>query len=189
MPAVQKIRRLSTEEYLALEHDADSRHEYVDGEIFAMAGASRAHSLIVGNFHAALHNHLRASRCRVLASDMKVQVSPANAFYYPDLLVSCSDIDTEPDNYYETRPRLIVEVLSRSTEARDRMEKRLNYQMLDSLEEYVLAAQDKIEIDIYRRADGEWEHERYSAGADIALRSVGFELPIAEIYNNVPDIA
>ena len=119
---------------------------------------------------------------------MKVWINPANAFYYPDLLVSCTDIGTEPDSYYETQPRLIVEVLSRSTEARDRLEKRLNYQTLESLKEDVLIAQDKIEVDIYRCLSPEWEHERCSAGAIITLRSINFALPTADVHENVPGI-
>ncbi len=189
MSAVQRIQRLSIEEYLAREREADIRHEYVDGEIFAMAGASREHILIAGNVHAALHGYLRGSPCRVLMTDMKVRINPANAFYYPDLLVSCTDMDAEPDSYYETEPRLIFEVLSRSTEARDRMEKRLNYQALESLKEYVLIAQNKIEVDIYRRLSSEWEHERCSVGAVIELRSIDFALPIADVYEAVPGIA
>ena len=107
MSAVQRIQRLSIEEYLAREREADIRHEYVDGEIFAMAGASREHILIAGNVHAALHGYLRGSPCRVLMTDMKVRINPANAFYYPDLLVSCTDMDAEPDSYYETESQLI----------------------------------------------------------------------------------
>ena len=186
MSAVLRIQHLSIEDYLAQERDADVRHEYVDGEIIAMVGASRSHSLIVGNLHAALHSHLRGSPCRVLMTDMKVRINSANAFYYPDLLVSCTALEDEPDDYYESQPRLIIEVLSQSTEARDRMEKRLNYQTLASLEEYMLVAQDKIEVDVYRATAGKWEHERYSQGAEIVLSSIDFELPIIDIYENVP---
>jgi Uma2 family endonuclease len=185
MSAIQKIRRLSTAEYLALERRSDTRHEYVDGELFAMAGASREHAIIVTNAILALGDHLRGTPCRVLANDMKVRVEPANVFYYPDVLVSCSAPEQEPDRYYETQALLVLEVLSTSTEARDRMEKRQNYQRLAALQEYVLIAQDRPLVEIYRRLEDGWEHERCDAGDTVTLRSIELSLPIAALYEGV----
>ncbi len=118
---------LTVEEYLKLEQDVEVRHEYVAGQIYAMAGASEAHNLIVTNLIAILRPHLRGSSCRTFVSDMKVKVKTqqADIFYYPDLLVTCDSNDNK--KYFKTNPNLIVEVLSDSTETTDRREKRINY--------------------------------------------------------------
>lgn len=186
MSHAQKIHRLSVAEYLAYEQTADVRHEYVDGELFAMAGASRAHAMIVTNLLAALRDHLRGTPCRVLASDIKVWIETLNRFYYPDLVVSCSDITTEPDDHFESQPRLIVEVLSDSTAATDRREKRLAYQTVDSLQDYVLVAQAEPLVEVYHRQPDGWIHTTYGAGETVALPSVNLQVAMAVIYEDVP---
>ena len=127
------INFLSIQEYLQLEKTSDIRHEYIDGEVFAMAGASEEHNLItVTNVIALLRPHLRGTPCRTFASDMKVKVKveKADIFYYPDVLVTCDTNDNE--RYFKTSPKLIVEVLSNSTKTIDKREKRLNYQNIES---------------------------------------------------------
>ena len=186
MSTVEKVKHLSIEDYLAQERDGDVRHEYIAGEIYAMVGASRSHNLIASNLHAALHNHLRGSPCRVFMNDMKVRIETGDRFYYPDILVSCSKIEDEPDEYYETQPVVIVEVLSPSTAMRDRLEKRLAYQRLVSLQEYVLVTQDAMQVEIYRRLSDGWEREMCQADDSIHFRSIGFELPSQVIYEGIP---
>jgi len=188
MSTVEKVECLSVEEYLACERDSDIRHEYIDGELYAMVGASRPHNLITGNLHAALHNHLRGSPCRVYSHDMKVRIEAANRFYYPDLMVCCSAVEAEPDEYYETKPVLVIEVLSPSTAPRDRWEKRITYQRLESLLEYVLVAQDTIHAEIYRRLPGGWEREACQVNDKMRLPSIGFELALTAIYEGVSGI-
>ena len=151
------LNLLTVEEYLKSEQDGEIRHEYVAGQIFAMAGASEEHNLIVGNIFALLRPHLRGSSCRAFVSDMKVKVKAqkADIFYYPDLLVTCDPNDRE--RYFKTNPNLIVEVLSDYTETTDKRENRINYQTIDSLQEYVLVSQDEIKVEIYRKDNkGNW---------------------------------
>ncbi len=135
---------LTVEEYLASEQDGELRHEYVSGEVYAMTGANRRHGLIVGAFFAALHPAARAKGCQLFSNDMKVHLHHAGVetFYYPDLLLACNPDDYE--DYFVTRPCLIVEVLSATTERIDRREKLYAYTGgLASLREYVLVAQDR----------------------------------------------
>ena len=182
MNAPRPIIRLSVEEYLAAERSADVRHEYVDGELFAMTGASRAHNAISLNIAAALLDHLRDGPCRVAIAGMKVRIESLNRFYYPDVVVSCNAVEDEPDDYVETRPTLVVEVLSPSTAATDRREKRLGYQTLPSLQEYVLVHQDRVAIELFRRQGDLWTRAEHAAGERIALPSIGFEAEPLDFY-------
>jgi Uma2 family endonuclease len=172
---------LSQEEYLEGEKYATIKHEYVAGHAYAMVGVSQAHALITINLAAALHSHLRGKPCRVFSSDMKVRVG--DAFYYPDIVVSCDSTDRQ--DYYLERPALVIEVLSSSTEQRDRGDKRLAYQSLPSLQEYVLVAQDKPHVEILRRRGSEWDLETYAAGETVAFTTIGLDLPIAQIFEDV----
>ena len=184
MSSIRSAPYLTIDEYLAFERHSDVRHEYIDGEVFAMAGASRAHNRIAGNLFTAIDLHLRDTSCRAFVSDMKVLVD--TRFYYPDLLVSCSDIANEPNEYYETAPRMIVEVLSESTEVDDRKHKRLAYQRLVSLQEYVLVSQTERRVEIYRRQDNGWLIETYLSGDNVTLASIGLKLAMTDIYRDVP---
>ena len=182
MNVPRPIIRLSVEDYLAAERSADVRHEYVDGELFAMTGASRAHKAIALNIAAALLDHLRDGPCRVAIADMKVRSESLNRFYYPDGVVSCNAVAEEPDDHVETRPILVVEVLSPSTAATDRREKRLGYQTLPSLQEYVLVHQDRVAIELFRRQGDLWTRAEHAAGERIALPSIGFEVEPLDLY-------
>ncbi len=189
MSQARKIRHYTLDEYFALEREADVRHEYLDGEIVAMGGASRRHNRLVLNLGAALLAHLRGTPCRVDANDLKVIIAAANRAYYPDLVVSCSDLGDEIDDYTESHPCLIAEVLSPSTEKIDRTEKRINYQRLDSLEEYVLIAQNEPMVEVYSRGADGWTCITYAASEHIVLPSIDLELPMVTLYEGVAQLA
>jgi Uma2 family endonuclease len=181
MSTLRKNVTISVEEYLEGEKWSDIRHEYVAGQPYAMVGVSEPHNLIVSNLLVALHQHLRGGPCRVFASELKVRV--ADNFYYPDLFVTCDPADDHL--YFKIHPRLIIEVLSPSTEARHRLEKRVAYQSLESLEEYALVRQDKPEVQVNRRIAEGWDLESYAADDRIEFRSVGLSLPIETVFENV----
>jgi len=177
---------LTVEEYLDAEKSSDIRHEYVAGQVFAMAGASEEHNLIAGNIYAILRPHLRGSSCRAFVSDMKVKVKirNANIFYYPDIIVTCDPEDKE--RYFKTRPNLIIEVLSNSTATIDKREKRINYQTIESLKEYVLIYQNQIKVEVYRQDDqGNWSTEVLGKDDKLHLDSVNLTLTMADIYEDV----
>jgi Uma2 family endonuclease len=178
-----KNLKLSVEDYLAGELISDIKYEYVNGEVYAMAGAKRAHNIISMNFANLLFNHLRGTPCRVFGSDMKVGVLTAtdDVFYYPDVQVSCEKNGNE---HYNAEPKLIVEVLSDSTERKDRVEKFYTYRKLASLEEYVLVAQDCLRVEIYRKRNG-WDLELLGEGQSFLLESVGLSLTVADVYQDV----
>ncbi|WP_071191407.1 Uma2 family endonuclease [Trichormus sp. NMC-1] len=177
---------LSVQEYFEAEKSSDIRHEYIAGQVFAMAGASEEHNLIATNIIAILRPHLRGSSCRAFVSDMKVNVQVKNAdiFYYPDILVTCDTEDKE--RYFKTRPNLIIEVLSDSTATTDKREKRINYQTLDSLQEYVLIYQNQIKVEVYRREiSGNWSMVVLGKDDKLRLDSVGLNLTMEDIYEDV----
>lgn len=177
----------SPEDYLAGESFAEVRHEYVDGEVYAMSGARKRHNLISLNLARALHTHLRGTPCQVFTSDVKIHVAWDwhERYYYPDVVVACEADDTDP--YVVEKPRLIIEVLSESTERKDRADKFYAYRRLDSLQEYVLIAQEVLRVEVYRR-DTNWDLEVYEAAeAEIELRSVGLSLTVAEAYEGLTE--
>lgn len=181
MPVKTKLQPLSTEEYLDGERHSDIRHEFIGGQTYAMVGASNYHNLIATTLIRLLGNHLTGSPCRVFTGDMKVRVG--EDFYYPDLMVCCH---LPPGlYYYVTEPLVVVEILSPGTEARDRVEKRLAYQRLPSLDEYVLIAQDKVQGEVYRRIEDGWELERFGERDTLRLESLDLTLPLTEIYRDV----
>jgi len=179
---------ISSAEYLEGEKAAKLRHEYADGRVFAMAGGTKAHNLIAGNFFGLLRAHVRGTPCRVFIGDVKVHVAWdwRERFYYPDVVVGCEAGDTDP--YVVERPKLIVEVLSNSTEREDRSDKFYAYRRLPSLEEYVLVAQDARRVEVYRRETG-WDLEVYEAvEAAIELRSAGLTLAASDVYEGLPEL-
>lgn len=181
MPTLYKNVTLSPEEYLEGEKSSDLKHEYEDGRIIAMVGASRAHDRIQINLTLAIGNHLRGTPCQLFSSSMKVHID--NTFYYPDLSVSCSPTDQQ--EYYLEEPVLVIEILSPPTEQRDRTGKRLTYQTLPSLKEYVLIAQDRMAVEIYRRSQTGWDLELYLENEVVRFKSIDLTLPIGEIYRDV----
>ncbi|MCT7994924.1 Uma2 family endonuclease [Laspinema olomoucense] len=179
---------ISVADYFKHEETSPIRHEYLGGQLFAMAGSSEEHNRIACNLCTYLITHLRGSGCKTFISDMKVKIQVAQGtgdiFYYPDVMVTCDEQDR--DKFYKTHPCLLVEVLSPSTETIDRREKRLNYQSLASLQEYVLVSQDQMQVEVYRRkASGNWEIERLGPDDSLQLNSVGLTLTLTEIYDEV----
>ncbi len=173
------------EEYLAGEELSQVRHEYIDGEIYAMSGSSDAHAAIVRNVIMMVGPHLRGGGCSLYPQDIKAQVFSRSRFYYPDLMVTCDPRDRE-DRYVKRHYKLIVEVLSESTEAFDRGGKFEDYRRSDSLEEYVLVSQNRMNVEIYRRnAAGRWELEACHGGDRVELVSVGVGFAIEDLYEDV----
>ena len=178
------LPNLTVKEYLDGELVSDIRHEYIAGQVFAIAGASANHNLIAGNMYSRLRSHLRGSKCSTFMSDMKVRIQTADIFYYPDVLVSCDLKDT--DDYCKTLPCLIIEVVSRSTATIDRREKLLNYRQIESLKEYILISQDRSKIEVYRQDDqGQWWLETLGEEDELHLESVGLRMSMAEVYEDV----
>lgn len=177
---------LSPQEYLQMEEHSPIKHEYVDGQIYAMVGATDAHVTIAGNLFALLRSHLRGRGCRVYISDMKVRIEPLNRYYYPDILVTSDSRDQE--TFLEKRfPRLIVEVLSNSTEAFDRGDKFADYQTLDSLQEYVLLNTKRKRVECFRRNEaGLWVLQFYTDQQEtFRLESIDFAGTVESIYEDV----
>lgn len=181
LPAL--TRAVTVEEYLAGELQTEIRHEYIDGQVYAMGGASDRHGLILNALAFALTPLARKRHCQLFSSDMKLKLSISGrpVFYYPDLLLACDPDDREP--YFRSKPCLIVEVLSESTERIDRREQLLAYQTLPSLREYVLVAQDARRVEIFRRAN-DWLGEQIVAG-EIRFDCLEAGIPIDAIYADV----
>jgi len=177
--------RLSVDEYLQFEASSPQRHEYVDGIVYAMSGASEYHELVAGNLFAAIHGHLRGGPCRTYISNFKLrlQLDQADLFYYPDVMVAC--VREGVASHYLHYPKLIVEVLSPSTESTDRREKLLSYKRIATVEEYALASQDTAQITIYRRAEN-WAPRVHSGSESIAaFESIGLPLALGQIYEGL----
>lgn len=176
-------RFLSIEDYLAGEQRGETRHEYIDGKVYAMTGASDRHGLIVNAIAYALTPAARRKGCQLFTSDMKVrlEINGRTHFYYPDLLLSCDPADRE--TYYRQSPCMLIEVLSASTERIDRREKLLAYLTLPSLQTYLLVEQHTQGVELYRRSNG-WQVEDITQG-DIPLECLDIALPIADIYADV----
>jgi Uma2 family endonuclease len=185
MEAAKQAERFSVPDYLAEEERSDVRHEYIGGAIYAMAGASDEHIALCMNLAFALRPHLHGSPCRVQMSDGKVHLRILNedVFYYPDVMVFCDPRDT--DRYFKRFPKVLVEVLSDTTETIDRREKFLSYRQIATLEEYVLVAQDKMEVTVFRRAD-QWQPEVWRQPEEaLQLASLQFSLPLRTLYEGI----
>ena len=179
---------LTSEEYLILEREAETKSEYYNGEIFAMAGASRVHSQVSANIIIALGTRLKGRPCIVYGSDMRVRVTPTGLYTYPDVVVVCGKARFE-DKHTDTliNPQVLVEVVSPSTEAYDRGTKFAYYRTLESLTDYVLVSQDFLLIEHYtRQPDNRWLLTAYEGLEAVAvLSSIDCELPLAEVYDKV----
>jgi len=173
---------VTPEAYLLTENDNNSgiRHEYVNGLIYAMTGASRNHNRVTRRLMSRLDQHLQGTSCEPFQSDMKVKIQRGDdvRFYYPDVQVTCEE---ETDRYYNEHPCLVVEVLSDTTQRVDRTEKRLAYQMIERLQEYVLLSQDSPYLEIYRRRN-EWRRESFSGSDSVTLESVDLTFRVEELY-------
>ncbi|MCK9636837.1 Uma2 family endonuclease [Methylobacter sp. Wu8] len=179
--ALQTIpRHISAEEYLQGELLSDIKHQLIDGEVYAMAGASENHNLLAGNIFSELKNHLKGTPCRTFMADMKVRV--AEDFFYPDVMVVCAE-DNE-DEYYKKSPVIIVEVLSKTTRKFDQTRKRIRCQTIPTLQEYVLIEQDKGEIQVFSRSQN-WQSSYYYLGDSITFHSLGITISVEDIYYQV----
>jgi Uma2 family endonuclease len=181
MSAVLKDNRISVEEYLADELISETKHEYEDGCVYAMAGAKLNHERIAGNVFGEIRQHLKNTPCEAVSKDFKVNIN-FSKFYYPDVMVMCEA--TKGDDVYTETPILIVEVLSKSTHRRDKTVKRAAYQSLPSLQEYVLIEQDIAEVIVFRR-DENWFPQSYFLGETVHFKSVDFHLLVEEVYLRV----
>ena len=174
-------------DYLAWEPAQLDRHEFLDGEVFAIAGAEDRHVTVAGNLYIALRQHLSGSPCRTFMSDMRLHVAAANSYFYPDVLVTCSALDLA-SAMVKTEPKLIVEVLSPGTAAYDRGLKFSHYRRLASLEEYLLIDLDTRSTDGYRKgADGLWVLHPFARGEPVSLASVALELSAGQLFAEVPE--
>ena len=176
----------TAEEYITQERKALHKSEYLNGQIFAMSGASRAHSLITSNISNRLYNQLMESDCEVHSSDMRVQPSPI-AYFYPDIVVAYGEPRFE-DDVYDTllNPIVIVEVLSPSTAAYARGEKFSHYRQLRSLQDYILVSQHKFCVEHHWRQGRRWEHTEFRVPEDVLpLTSIGCKISLHDIYRRV----
>jgi Uma2 family endonuclease len=181
----EDYQKMTAEEYLEWEAKQEFRHEYIDGEIWAMTGGTLPHNDIALNFYRDLYPHLRQRGCRVNVSDAKVQASKNSRYFYPDLVVSCDPEDLKAKDFIQ-HPKIIIEVLSPSTESYDRTKKLKYYRQIPSLQEYVLVDSEEIAVEVYRRGEGKmWLYYEYEAGEAIALESIGFECAIDLLYEGV----
>jgi Uma2 family endonuclease len=184
MIALSNYNNLTPEEYLQFEEKSTIKHEYIDGQIYAMAGTTDIHNIIGLNFTFIIRNHLRGSDCRVYFTDLKVRLEKRNHFYYPDIIVTCDDRDRETATY-KRFPKLIIEVLSDSTEAFDRGDKFNDYQTLESLEEYVLVNSKHQRVETFRRGEqGLWILQTYQEES-FSLQSINLTASFRDLYEDV----
>jgi len=179
----RKFTHVSPADYLAAENDGSWRHEFVNGVVYAMAGASDRHNLIRGRLAAVLLGHA-PQNCRVFSAEMKLRIksNEDERYYYPDLFVACDPGDRE--RYWRGSAVLVVEVLSPTTERIDRTEKFEAYKRIASLSEYGLLAQDAIELELFRRRT-DWQREFYQRDNTVTLESVGLTLSVSQLYRDI----
>jgi Uma2 family endonuclease len=177
--------RFTSEEYFAWEERQLERHEYMNGEVYAMSGGTVTHSQIASNFNRLLGNHLRGSGCKTLNSDCRVKVLGMDKYVYPDTSVTCDERDKTTTQYI-AHPCLIIEVLSPTTEAYDRGNKFKMYRRNPILQEYVLVSANEIEIEVFRKTDRDnWQIVNYQVGDIVELKSISLSIPIEHIYEDI----
>ena len=189
MSAIPKPRKLTAREYLAIENAAEFKSEFFDGEMFAMAGASAAHCFIRDNVNFEIRKRIDGGPCRMASSDLRVKVNPTGLYTYPDIVIVCGNPELDPDDPNTlVNPRVLVEVLSPSTEHYDRTIKLDHYRKIDSAREYVLVSQDEPRVERYARGDdGRWTHDAYTGlDATFSLESVpAKDIPLADIFRGI----
>ena len=172
---------ITQQDYLACELQSDVRHEYIDGQVYAMAGTHKDHNRVAGEVFRIIANHLQNKPCQPYASDMKVKVG--KNFFYPDVMVDCSG---QEQDYYTQYPTLIVEVLSKSTRQHDKTFKRQAYFQIATLQEYLLIEQDFVEIERWYRVDEKhWEQTVHYLGDEICFSSIALTVLVEDIYSRV----
>ena len=186
MIALANFQFLTPEEYLELETQSSIKHEYIDGEVCAMAGTTDAHNTIALNLAFLIRNHIRGTGCSIYFADLKVRLEKRNCFYYPDLLVTCNPQDQETPTH-KRFPKLIVEVLSDSTEAFDRGDKFNDYQTLESLEEYILVNTKYQRVEIFRRSPQTgWLFQTYTpTNTTFFLHTLDLAISFTDLYEDI----
>ena len=176
---------MSAQDFLNWDETQTIRHEFVDGEVFAMAGAEDWHLTVTLNIAMALRQHFAGTSCRTLMLDTKLQVARANSYFYPDVLVTCDAAD-HASRLIKSNPKLVVEVLSPSTAAYDRGDKFAHYRLIDALQEYVVVDIDSRRTDIHRKgADGLWVLHPFEAGQAVHLSSVALDISAEQLFAEV----
>ena len=171
---------VSQEDYLAGELISEIKHEYIDGYVYAMAGASRNHERIAGNIYREFGNHLKNKPCEPFGSDLKIKAG--SRFFYPDVMVVCDERSRH--DYYTDSPVIVVEVLSKASRRVDETTKRIAYQSIPSLKEYVLVEQDFVDVEVCRKSEG-WVSNHYFMGDSVRFDAIGLMLTVEEIYARV----
>ncbi len=181
--SAQRVTNMTVEEYLAYDLAHEGRHEFVNGEVLAMAGASEGHALATVNLSAALHAALAGSRCRVYSSDLRVHIGETDLYAYPDLTIVCGRAELTPTQPPSVlNPRVVVEVLSPSTEAFDRGAKAAHYRRRPSIEAIVFVATSERRVEVHvRNDDGSWTLREARTG-DVAIPPLGVSIPVEQVY-------
>jgi Uma2 family endonuclease len=185
---VRKPKKITEAQYLAMERASETKHEFRDGEVYAMAGASERHNLVTTSTLASLHGQLRGRPCRVYPSDMRVKVAATGLYTYPDISVVCGRTELADENQDTLlNPALIVEILSKTTSRYDHEEKFSHYRRIPTLMEYLLIAQTRCFVEHYlRQPDGKWLLTEYNdLSAVIELPSIGCRLALSEVYEQI----
>lgn len=190
MGLAQPVRRFTPQEYYVLERAAKYKSEYFEGEIFAMAGGTSRHSLIIANLTGEVRGRLKGGKCRAYNSDQRVKVTATGLRTYPDLSVFCGRLEYDPEDDQRvtaTNPTMVFEVLSKNTESYDRGAKSSNYRQIESLKAYALVATSEPHIELYEmHGDGFWRlSEARGMDAVLQVSALGIQISLAEVYENV----
>jgi Uma2 family endonuclease len=181
----ENLPRFTPEEYFIWEEQQLIRHEYIDGEVYAMTSGTVTHSQIASNFNRLLGDHLGGSGCKTLNSATRVNILASSHYVYPDVSVTCDERDKTTTQYI-TYPCLVIEVLASSPETQDRSNKFKFYRRNPSLQEYVWVDVEKMAIEVFRKTDGgTWQIIDYEPGDVVELASVKLTFPIEQVYENV----
>jgi Uma2 family endonuclease len=185
MTAAELVGTMSYAEYLAFEREAETKHEYVNGQVYAMAGGSTEHARLGARLGAQLLQTLGTRPCEVFNSDLRVRVLETGRSTYPDVTVICGHIERAPDDQHAaTNPLLIAEVLSEGTEGQDRGDKWRHYQRIASLQVYVLVSQAEPRVEVYRRAGDLWQYQAAGPGERLQLDDGGLSLDVDALYRS-----
>lgn len=188
MSAARELQKhyISEQEYLESEQLSNERHEYVDGQVYLMAGASKRHNRIARNLITNMETAAQKKNCEVFFSDIKIRAAKRKTYYYPDVVVGCAQ-DDDADDYYLEKPCLIVEVSSESTIRKDYLEKALVYQAIPSLQAYLIVAQDRPQVDmLIRNAEDSWDLQQFDRLEDeISLPCLEMTLTLQAVYAGV----
>jgi len=174
---------LSPEEYLELESQSETKHEYINGRVYAMAGARGTHNIISGNLYILLRDRLQQSTCQTYFADMKVRLEEGRSFFYPDLVITCDERDN-PSQAYIDFPSVVFEVLSDSTESFDRGKKFQLYRTISSLQAYILVSSQEYLVESFRRSEGDlWLLQTYGGlDAILHLENLAIDIPLSTLY-------